>query len=121
MPATVRAEMARWLAPEAPKPNGPDPHPPRVATPSPPKTKAKVRGANPTNARTAERQLLAAMRDNPCLSVITLANAAAASRSTTGERLRRLAAAGVVEKDHAGRWRLKAEETEARPTIAPST
>lgn len=49
-----------------------------------------MRGANPTNARTAERQLLAAMRDNPCLSVIALANAAAASRSTTGERLRRL-------------------------------
>ena len=58
------------------------------------------------------------MRDNPGLSVIALANAANASRSATGERLRRLSKAGLVEKDSGGHWRLKTEEAEARPTLA---
>ena len=37
-------------------------------------------------------------------SVIALANAAGSSRSSTGERLRRLSETGAVEKDTTGRW-----------------
>jgi DNA-binding IclR family transcriptional regulator len=66
-------------------------------------------------AKTAERKLLEAMRDNPGLSVVALANAAGSSRSATGERLRQLAARGVVEKDLTGRWKLKVEEKELGP------
>ena len=47
------------------------------------------------------------MRENPGLSVAALPNAANASRSSTGERLRLASEAGVVEKDNAGRWRLQ--------------
>jgi hypothetical protein len=43
------------------------------------------------------------MQDNPGLSVIALANAAGASRSMTGERFQRLAQAGKIEKNRAGR------------------
>lgn len=112
-PECVREQMARWLAPEALKPNGDDPSPPVL---TPPPRPAKARPAKPTPAQAAEQRLLAAMRDNPNSSVAALANAANASRSATGERLRRLSEAGVVEKDNAGRWRLKGEA--ARP-IAP--
>jgi DNA-binding IclR family transcriptional regulator len=51
------------------------------------------------------------MADNPGLSVVALANAAGSSRSATGDRLRQLAARGTVEKDSAGRWKLKKEES----------
>lgn len=60
------------------------------------------------------------MKDNPGLSVIALANAAGASRSAAGERLRQMAARGIVEKDLTGRWKVKAEEKEPGPTIPPS-
>jgi hypothetical protein len=93
------------------KPNGHVPHPPVALSPRLPK-------GPPFNARVADRRLLAAMRDNPGLSVAALANAAGSSRTAIGERLRRLAAQGAIEKDPAGRWRLKAEETEARPMLA---
>ena len=128
-PHSVRAEIARWLAPPATKPgNGLDPHPPPVASTepiptvgrgSPPKPPAayagKTRRAKPTPAQAAEQRLLRRCRQNPGLSVNALANAANASRSATGERLRRLSEAGLVEKDGAGRWRLKAEGVAARP------
>lgn len=115
-PPAVLAEVARWLAP-AVKPNGLDLHPPPVLAKRPPKVKA-ARPAKPNKAQTAERKLLAAMRDNPGLSVIALANAASAGRSATGERLRQLAARGAVEKDSGGHWPLKAEEAAARPMLA---
>lgn len=90
--------------PAAARPNGHDRHAPM---PMPPRTaKAKARPRKPPAAEEAERKLLRAMRDNPGLSVIALANAAAAGRSVTGGRLRRLARDGIIEKDHAGRWRL---------------
>ena len=133
-PPAVRAEIARWLAPPAAKPgNGLDLHPPLVAATSvevpkrnissPPRQSptpyaGKARRAKPSPAKAAEQRLLAAMADNPGLSVNGLANAAGSSRSAAGERLRQLARAGTVEKDAAGRWRLKAEEMEARPTEA---
>ena len=47
------------------------------------------------------------MRENPGLSVNALANAANASRSATGERLRQLGRRGVIEKKGDGRWRLR--------------
>ena len=56
------------------------------------------------------------MRDNPGLSVNALANAANASRSATGERLRQLGRRGVIEEGGDGQWRLTGEE--ARPTEA---
>ena len=78
------------------------------------------RRVKPTAAQAAERQLLAAMADNPGLSVVALANAAGSSRAATGERLRQMAARGVVEKDLTGRWKLKGEEKEPGPTSPPS-
>jgi hypothetical protein len=133
LPEDLRAEVSRLLASGSPKPNGHDPRPvhgdgvaspPTRSQPSPHSGKARRRKSI-FSAKTAERKLIAAMQDNPGLSVIALANAAGSSRSATGERLRQLAARGTVEKDPAGRWRLKGEEPrspaqreEARPTTA---
>jgi hypothetical protein len=92
LPDRVRTEAAKWLAPEGAQTrgNGLDRHPPRTApTPtSSPKAKVKpnfeaVRRPKLTEARTAEQKLLRAMEDNPGLSIVALANAADASRSTT--------------------------------------
>jgi len=108
LPDDLRSEVAKLLMSGQPKPNGHDPHPP---VPTPPRTaKAKARPRKPTSAKAAERKLIAAMADNPGLSVIALANAAGSSRSATGERLRQMALRGVVEKDLTGRWKLKGEE-----------
>jgi transcription antitermination factor NusG len=76
-----------------------------------PPRQAKVRRPNAFAAKTAEQRLLRAMADNPGLSVVALANAAGSSRSATGDRLRQLAPRGTVEKDSAGRWKLKREES----------
>jgi hypothetical protein len=118
LPDGVRAQLGRWFAPTAAKPgNGHDPHPPpHVQAAYVGKSK---RGRPKTSTKTAERKLIAAMADNPGLSVIALANAAGSSRSATGERLRQMAARGVVEKDQTGRWKLKGKEP--RPTEASST
>ena len=136
-PEAVRAQVAQWLAPEAPKPNGHDPHPPVLAptpkaafTPRPAASKPRMakRHDNPAHARTAERRLLAAMRDHSGASVERLAEIVGAGRSTCGERLRRLAAQELVEKDPEGHWRVKAEEPrplspreEPGPTERPTT
>ena len=114
LPDSLRALLAQWLAPAAAKPNGRDPHPP--ASSSPPSCTASTQRlveASEAKARTAEQKLLKAMRDNPNLSVVALANAAGGSRSATGERLRQMALRGMVEKDLTGRWKLK--ETEPDP------
>jgi hypothetical protein len=108
LPDSIREMLAQWLAPAAGKPNGHDPAPRTV------KVQA-ARRAKPTSAQTVQRRLLAAMRDNPGLSVIALANAAGSSRSATGERLRQMALRGVVEKDLTGRWKLKGEEPRPPP------
>ena len=125
-PDSVRDQVAAWLAPTAQSGNGVDPHPPVAPT-----KEAKVRPAKRKpdvfSAKTAERKLIEAMRDNPNLSVIALANAAGSSRSATGERLRQMAARGLVARDTTGRWKLKGEETarqpaqgaEAGPMLAP--
>jgi hypothetical protein len=114
LPEDLRAEVSRLLASGGTKPNGRDLHPPvPMPTPKAASTSrpAKARRRKSTvSAKTAERRLLEAMRDNPGLSVIALANAAGSSRSGTGERLRQLSVRGVVEKDAAGRWKLKTEE-----------
>jgi hypothetical protein len=120
LPDSIREMLAQWLAPAAAKPNGHDPHPP-VPTPTPRPAKPRHR-QSAFSAKTAERKLLAAMREHPGLSVAALANAVGSGRSATGERLRQLAAQGMVEKDPAGRWKLKgveprpAQSEEARPT-----
>ncbi len=124
-PDAVRAEMARWLAVENPKPNGLDRHPPSTAPTLRP-AEAR-RGRSPAAAKAGEQRLIATMRESPGLSVAALARAAASSRSRTGERLRQLAAEGTVEKDAAGRWRIAGAdvrppppEAEARPPPPPS-
>jgi hypothetical protein len=101
-PDAVRAEVARWLIPEAVKSNGHDPHPPPVSR------RAKA-------PRTAELRLLESMRDSPGLSVSALARGAAVNRATTRGHLQQLAARGEVEKDDAGLWRLTARPTMASP------
>jgi hypothetical protein len=132
-PDAVKAEMARWLTPEAAKGNCRDPHPPPIAargkgvetasiplsqSPPPPRPGKARLNTPPTSAKATDRKLIEAMRDNPGLTVVALANAARSSRSATGDRLRRLAASGAIEKDAAGRWRLVGEK--AGPTQPPS-
>jgi hypothetical protein len=128
LPDSIRELLAQSLAPpKASRPGkGHDPHPPPPPVGngsgivSEPQRRAKRHRRKPISARTAERKLIEAMRDNPGLTVIALANAAGSGRSTTGERLRQLADRGVVEKDTTGRWKLKVQEKEPGPTSPPS-
>lgn len=125
LPDSVRKLLAQWLAPETAKPNGHDPHPPPLASASAKALSGKsslLAQKAEAQARASEQRLLAAMRDNPGLTVVALANAAGASRSAAGERLRQLAVRGAVEKDTIGRWRIveeKPREDEAREAPGP--
>lgn len=140
LPDRLRDQVAQWLAPTAARPNGRDPHPPQAEPEAsarvgkfptlndPPHAGKASRGRRPAAAKAAEQRLLTAMRESPGLSANALANAAGASRSTTGERLRRLAARGAIAKDGAGRWRLAGEEAsppaggpEPRPPQPPAS
>jgi hypothetical protein len=113
-PDVAREQLVRWFTPEAAKPNGHDSHhPARPPTPRP----GKARRHKPPSAAIAERKLLEAMKNNPNMSVIALADAAGSSRSAAGERLRQMALRGLVEKDLTGRWKLKDEEP--RPPDPP--
>ena len=130
LPDSVRELLAQWLAPETARPNGHDPHPPApMAGPMPrlavSKPHVAKRHDNPAHARTAERRLLAAMRERPGLSAASLAKAVGAGLSTTKERLRRMGAQELIDKDPDGHWRVKGEEPrfpapgeEPGPTIA---
>ena len=130
-------QVAKWISPAPPGPgargNGHDPDPPPAAPRSgdstgsrslpvlakrPPMAKA-ARRAKPANARTAEHKLLTVMATQGGLTVVALANLVDASRSATGERLRRLSDAGKVEKDHAGRWRLAGEKARSAAGDGP--
>jgi hypothetical protein len=149
LPDDLRGQVAAWLSPAAAKPgNGLDPHPPTVAPTPGAGTDQELLGAvqrsstKPTPyagkarrgksresiselksnlpARTAEQRLLTALQEHSGARVAALAKAVASSRSRTGERLRQLAARGVVTKDVGGHWRLAGEEarpTEASPSI----
>jgi hypothetical protein len=131
-PDAVRDQVARWLTPEATKPNGRDPHPPPIDgtsghggpkfAPAPYAGKTHRRGKPPISAKAHEQRLLAAMQEHSGASVNVLAKAAGANRSSTGERLRGLASRGVVTKDGAGHWRLVAELAgeDPGPTPPPS-
>jgi hypothetical protein len=89
--------------------NGHDPHPP-------PYVGKRKHGRPKTSPKNAERKLIAAMQDNPGLSVIALANAAGSSRSATGERIETDGAArrGREERD----WAMEAEGRGAGPSAA---
>jgi hypothetical protein len=108
LPDSIREMLAQWLAPAAAKPNGQDPHPPPIA-PKLNAAKALV-AAKDVHARAAEQKLLAVLRDHPGSSAGSLARASGGALSSTKHRLARLAERGQVEKDAAGRWRLKGEE-----------
>jgi hypothetical protein len=56
---------------------------------------------NPADARAAERKLLTAMREHPGLGAALLAKVVGAGLSTTKERLRRMGAQKLIEKDPA--------------------
>ena len=114
-PDAVRAGVARWLTPEAAKPNGRDPHPPPIAPTgkasetegfSATPLRAQARHGKPSSAKPAEQRLLKALQASPGSTVVELARAAGSGRSVAGERLRGLASRGVVTKDSAGHWRL---------------
>jgi hypothetical protein len=140
LPDNVRDQVAAWLAPA--KPNGHDPHPiaaakgskleqsstattiaeirhpARPARPAP--YAGKVRLGRPQTSpkaasKNAENKLLTALSETPGLSMNALAKAAGVPKSSTGERLRQLAARGVVTKDADGRWRLVAELAGEQP------
>ena len=139
LPDDLRAQVVAWLSPAAAKPNGLD----LIRRRSPTMDKALHWGnsplaseagkaartpapgpsdpsGKPTPAQAAERKLLEALRDQSRIERRRLARLAGQSRSAGGERLRQLARRGTVEKDVAGRWRLKAEEAEAGPTAGRS-
>jgi hypothetical protein len=120
-PDAVRDAVAQWLTPVAAKGNGLDLHPPPAApaetapvaagaSPRRPPGEARRRRHKPISAATIERRLIAAMEDNSDLSERALANSAGVSRSSAGERLRRLAAEGKVAKGVGGHWRLAEEK-----------
>ena len=95
LPDSIREILAQWLSPAATKPNGHDhlpsaPSPTSKAAPTPRPTAPQTYD-NPAHARTAERKLLAAMRERPGLSTASLAKVVGAGLSTTKERLRRCA------------------------------
>ena len=123
LPDSIRELLAQWLMPAAAKPNGHDPHTPvpvpskAAPEPRPAASKPHVvkRHDNPAHARTAERKLLAAMREHPGASAASLAKLAGAGLSTTKERLRRMAAQELIEKAPDGHWRVKGEEP--RPPV----
>jgi DNA-binding transcriptional ArsR family regulator len=105
------------LEPLGTAPRGPiKPSPRRSPTPD----AVKVRQSAPFNTKAAERRLLEALQEHSGASVNVLAKAAGASRSSTGERLRKLAAQGALEKDPDGRWRLKREEPRPPDPQQPS-
>jgi hypothetical protein len=127
LPANIRTQLAAWLAPEAAKPNGADPHPPprkdvsRETSLSPrrsPTPAGKTRRGKPPSAKTAEQKLIAALQASPGASERALATAVGANRSTVGEHLRQLARDGMITKDAGGHWKLTADLAgeEARPT-----
>jgi hypothetical protein len=109
-PDRVRDLVGQWLAPETAKPNGRD----AASTPRPAEPRHRK---SAVSVKAAERKLLEVMRASSDLTVAALAEASHAGRSATGDRLRRLAARGAVEKDGNGRWKLKKQEP--RPTSAP--
>jgi MarR family len=101
LPDSVREMLVKMLTPEPAKPNGHDRHPPAPASgvsASPPRVMKTQFIANPAHVQAAEKRLLATLRANPGASIHALAKAAGANRSSTGERLRRLAAHGVCER-----------------------
>jgi len=107
----------------AQKPNGHDRHRPQAAAQAAPPSALATRPERASLQRkpvlpAAERKLITALTDNPGLSAARLAKAAGMSRSGAGDRLRRLARAGVIEKDDDGRWRIK--ETEPGPPQPPA-
>jgi hypothetical protein len=138
-PPAVRDKVARWLAPEAAKPddlrgnpapapknvsenngardagagksrsNGHDPHSP-PASRSPP-LPAKAR----RNGTTAGQKLLQALQQSPGASVAELARAVGGGRSTVAEQLRQLGRAGTLEKDAEGHWRVAGEQPDPMP------
>jgi hypothetical protein len=117
----LRALLAQWLAPEVAKPNGHDPHPPATLAPTV-DTRPPRLGSRPAKARQNEAGLLKALDGAPAgMSISALAKGAAANRETIRQRLHALAARGTVEKGGDGLWRLKAKESEARPTPPPSS
>ena len=60
-------------------------------------------------AAQVEKTILALLRSSPGFRTAAIANATAAQRSTTDERLNRLQAKGLVERDDAGvGWRAPA-------------
>jgi hypothetical protein len=125
-PDSVRVEMTRWLASAPAKPNGRDAA--AVAAVTPPLVAetltAQPRPGKPhrgkphrgKHAAADERTLLEAVRDNPGAGERALAAMVGRSRSVVGERLRRLAAHGAIEKDANGHWRVK----ETIPAMAPA-
>jgi hypothetical protein len=108
-PDPVRDQVAQWLTPPVSKPgNGHVPHPPNTHGETSAPRPAKAPPQTKSNSKTAERKLLDALQGSAG-SVSALAKAAGASKSSTGERLRRLAERGTVTKDSAGHWRLKVD------------
>ena len=119
-PAAVFDEVVRWLAPEAAKPNGHDPHPPRFQAVASNSTSRRAKSAAADQVQHKNRRA-AAHRSyvrRPGLSISALAKATSANRATTRERLQQLADRGTVEKDAEGLSRLAGEAP--GPTLPPA-
>ena len=109
-PKPVLEQIAAWLAPEAAqKPgNGLDHDPAPIASTSRPAKARPIASLGPLS--NPERRLLATARDHPGARGNELAKLAGASRSSTSERLKRLAARGKIENGDDGKWRVKGEK-----------
>jgi hypothetical protein len=122
LPGRLRDQVAQWLAPEAYLTRHPENmfrakhlFPAPIADPACGQG-APRQAADP--AKASEQKLIATLQASSGASERALATAVGANRSQTGERLRKLAAAGAVAKGGDGRWRLTADLAgeEARPT-----
>ena len=124
LPDSVFQLLAHLLAPPAAKPNGHDRHPPPTdaessAPPAPVRRPPRASLQRKPVGPAGDRKLLQALADNPGLTVAKLAKAAGVGRSVAGERLRRLARDGSLQKDGRGRRRLTGAQGDAsRPILA---
>jgi len=143
LPDRALVQVAQWFAPEPAKSNGRgdgqsnarelsqsnghDPHPAAAASASigrsgplhdlPPRA-AQARPGKAAKATAGEKRLLSAMEAHPGLSANGLAKAAGMSRSTAGDRLRRLSAMGAIEKSPDG-WRIAGDGPRPPPPPPP--
>jgi hypothetical protein len=129
LPDDIRLMLARWLCPEGVAPsvgNGHDRSPSPPVKPAGPRPISRFRRQSEmlAQARADEQALLDVVRQHPGSGVVSLSRWAGQKSASVGERLKRLAKRGEVEKvgGPGGGWRIvereaqDAGDAEPRPT-----